>query len=69
VLPGQKRREAGARGAARQEKRDRRAERSSAGRRGAGARSAARQGGSVKNRGQARSRDTMREYESWERKG
>jgi hypothetical protein len=46
--------------------RNRRAERCSAGRRGADARSAARQGGSVKNRGQARSRDTMREYESWD---
>jgi hypothetical protein len=63
VLPGQERREADARGAARQEERDRRAERSSVGRRGAGARSAAWQGGSVENRGQARSRDTMREYE------
>jgi hypothetical protein len=42
-------------------------ERCSAGRRGAGARGAARQGGSVRNRGQARSRDTMRVEESWGR--
>jgi hypothetical protein len=44
-------------------------ERCSAGRRGAGARGAARQGGRVRNRGQARSSDTMRVDESWRRMG